>query len=403
MELSYTPEEEVFRLEVRSFFHRTIDPGTRAALLAGRRLTKQQIVDWTRTLNAKGWAAYNWPMEYGGPGWTPVQRYIFLEELYRTPAPEPLNFNVSMIGPVIYTFGTDEQKSYFLPKIKNLDLWFCQGYSEPGAGSDLAALRTTARRQGNHYILNGQKSWTTHAHEADWMFCLVRTDPQAAKRQQGISFLILDMRTPGISVRPITSLIGHREVNEVFFDNVQAPVENLIHQEDHGWDVAKFLLSHERMGAGARVGVVKLMLQQLRDLAGRATLNGKPLSEDLAFRQRLAALEIEAKAAEMIVMRVLADAQRNPDATRPDPSSSITKILIVDLRQQITELMMQVAGPQAIPFQPSALEGASAQSMLGTEWAAPLAPNYFVTRAHSIFGGSAEIQRNIIARAFLGL
>ncbi len=233
MDLRFTPEEIAFRDEVRAFFRSALPESIRRKLVEGRKLTKDDIVDWQRILNAKGWAVPHWPVEWGGTGWSAVQQYIFQEEMQQTPAPPPLGFDVNMVGPVIYTFGTEEQKRRFLPRIANLDDWWCQGFSEPGAGSDLASLKTSAKRDGDHYVVNGQKTWTTLAQYADWIFCLVRTDP-AAKKQQGISFLLIDMKTPGITVRPIVTIDGGREVNEVFFDDVRVPVENLVGRGEQG-------------------------------------------------------------------------------------------------------------------------------------------------------------------------
>ena len=255
MDLRFTPEEAAFRDEVRGFFRTALPEPIRRKLVDGHHPSKEDIVTWQRILNARGWAVPHWPVEYGGTGWSPVQQYIFLDEMQQAPAPQPLPFGVNMVGPVIFTFGTDAQKSRFLPRIANLDDWWCQGFSEPGAGSDLASLKTTAKRDGDHYVVNGQKTWTTLAQHADWIFCLVRTDP-AAKKQEGISFLLIDMKTPGVTVRPIQTIDGGHEVNEVFFDDVRVPVENLVGEENKGWDYAKFLLGNERIGI-ARVGVSK--------------------------------------------------------------------------------------------------------------------------------------------------
>jgi len=401
MDLRFTPEETGFRKEVRAFLRSALPEPIRQTMLAGRRPAKAQIVQWQRILNAKGWAAIHWPTQYGGPGWTPVQRYIFLEELYRAPAPETLSFNTGMLGPVIYTFGTQAQKDHFLPKLLNLDIWFCQGYSEPGAGSDLASLKTTARLEGDHYVVNGQKTWTSTAHAADWIFCLARTNPEG-KKQSGISFLLIDLKTPGITVRPIISLIGHREQNEVFFDEVRVPAGNLIHQQDRGWDVAKFLLSNERMGA-ARVGVAKMLAERVQALGASTAARGQPLAEDRGFREKLAELQVETKALEMTTLRVLAEAQKGGEDGKPNPAWSIIKIKSADIRQALSEQLMHVAGPQAAAFQPDELEGEGAGDALSPDWSATLAPNYFFWRAMSIYGGTNEVQRNIIAKAFLGL
>ena len=255
MDLSFSKEEVAFRDEVRAFFRDHVPPATRQKLQEGRHLCKDEMVDWWRILNKKGWGVSHWPKEYGGTGWSSVQHYIFNEELQMAPAPSPLAFGVSMVGPVIYTFGNEEQKKHYLPRIANVDDWWCQGFSEPGSGSDLASLKTKAERKGDKYIVNGQKTWTTLAQHADWIFCLCRTDP-SAKKQSGISFILIDMKSKGITVRPIQTIDGGHEVNEVFFDDVEVPLENLVGEENKGWDYAKFLLGNERTGI-ARVGVSK--------------------------------------------------------------------------------------------------------------------------------------------------
>ncbi len=247
MDLRFTPEENAFRAEVRAFMKEKLPPAIRAKVIEGDRLGKDDMIAWQRILNAKGWAVPHWPKEWGGAGWGPVEIYLFREEMQQAPAPEPLPFGVNMLGPVLVAFGNEAQKKRFLPRIANLDDWWCQGFSEPGAGSDLASLKTQAKRDGDHYIVNGQKTWTTLAQFADWIFCLVRTDP-AAKKQEGISFLLIDMKTPGITVRPIQTIDGGYEVNEVFFDDVKVPAGNLVGEENKGWNYAKFLLGNERTG-----------------------------------------------------------------------------------------------------------------------------------------------------------
>ncbi len=323
MDLRFTPEEIAFREEVRAFFHANLPETIRDKLVAGRHLGKGDIVAWQRILNRQGWAVANWPVEWGGTGWTPVQQYIFLEELQLTPAPQPLGFGVTMVGPVIIAFGSDEQKRRYLARIANLDDWWCQGFSEPGAGSDLASLRTSARRDGDFYVVNGQKTWTTLGQHADWIFCLVRTDPQV-KKQEGISFLLIDMKTPGITVRPIITIEGGHEVNEVFFDDVKVPAENLVGEENKGWDYAKYLLGRERTGI-ARVGLSKERIRRIKELAAIERDGDTPLIEDERFREKLAAVEVELKALEMTQLRVVA-AERRRTGNTPDPASSILKI-----------------------------------------------------------------------------
>jgi pimeloyl-CoA dehydrogenase large subunit len=401
MELHFTPEEITFRDDVRAFMRSHVPEATRRKIIEGCRLAKADLVDWQRVLNTKGWAVPHWPQEWGGTGWNSVKLYIFRDEMQQAPAPEPLAFGVSMVGPVIYTFGNEAQKRKFLPPIANLDDWWCQGFSEPGAGSDLASLKTAARRDGAHYIVNGQKTWTTLAQYADWIFCLVRTDP-AAKKQEGISFLLIDMKAPGITVRPIQTIDGDHEVNEVFFNDVRVPAENLVGQENKGWDYAKFLLGNERTGI-ARIGISKARLRRLKELAGLERIDDKPLIEDETFRLKIAAIEVELKALEMTQLRVVA-AERKGSNGKPDPASSILKIKGSELQQAITELLLEVVGPYAIPEQ-RAREDSDRwnEPPVGPEWAETLASNYFNMRKVSIYGGTNEIQKNIIAKAILGL
>ncbi len=399
MDLRFTPEETAFRDEVRAFFRTALPPEIREKLVLGRHASRQDLVAWTRILNARGWSVPHWPVEYGGTGWSPVQQYIFQDEMQAAPAPQPLAFGANMVGPVIYTFGTEEQKRRFLPRIANLDDWWCQGFSEPGSGSDLASLKTSAKRDGDHYVVNGQKTWTTLAQHADWIFCLVRTDP-AAKKQEGISFLLIDMRSPGVTVRPIQTIDGGHEVNEVFFDDVRVPVENLVGQENKGWDYAKFLLGNERVGI-ARVGVSKERLRRVRELASLERAGDVPLIEVPRFREKLAAVEVELKALEMTQLRVVA-AESRRERGKPDPASSILKIKGSEIQQATTELLLEVVGPYALPYQEEPEEGRN-EPPIGPDWSATVAPTYFNWRKISIYGGSNEIQKNIIAKAILGL
>jgi pimeloyl-CoA dehydrogenase large subunit len=401
MDLRFTPEELAFRDEVRTFMRTALPTDIRSKLVEGRRLKKDDLVVWQRILNAKGWAVPHWPAEWGGRNWTPTQHYIFLEELQQAPAPPPLGFGVTMVGPVIIAFGSDAQKKRFLPRIANLDDWWCQGFSEPGSGSDLASLKTSAKRVNGNYVINGQKTWTTTAQYADWIFCLVRTDP-AAKKQEGISFILIDMKTPGITVRPIVTIDGGREVNEVFFDDVKVPAENLVGQENKGWDYAKFLLGNERTGI-ARVGMSKERIRRLRELAALERADDRPLIEDERFRAKIAAVEVELKALEMTQLRVVA-AERTRKGNRPDPASSILKIKGSEIQQTISGLLLEVVGPYALPYQPEYLdEERWNEPPVGPDWAPSLAPTYFNTRKVSIYGGTNEIQKNIIAKAILGL
>jgi pimeloyl-CoA dehydrogenase large subunit len=401
MDLRFTPEELAFRDEVRAFFRANLPESIRTKLAEGKHLAKDDIITWQRILNKQGWAVANWPAEWGGTGWSPVQQYMFQEELQLTPAPQPLGFGVTMVGPVIIAFGSEAQKKRHLPAIANLDVWWCQGFSEPGAGSDLASLRTAAKRDGDHYIVNGQKTWTTLAQHADWIFCLVRTDTQA-KKQEGISFLLIDMKTPGITVRPIITIDGGREVNEVFFDDVKVPAENLVGQENKGWDYAKYLLGRERTGI-ARVGLSKERIRRIKELAAIERAGDKPLIEDERFREKLAAVEVELKALEMTQLRVVA-AERSRTDNKPDPASSILKIKGSEIQQATTELLLEVVGPYAMPYQPERADDERwNEPPIGPEWAGPIAPTYFNWRKTTIYGGTNEIQKNIIAKAILGL
>ncbi|WP_043339702.1 acyl-CoA dehydrogenase family protein [Belnapia moabensis] len=400
MDLRFTDEEIAFRQEVRDFIAKELPAETRERMVAGRSPTKQQVVDWQRKLNARGWAAPEWPKEHGGPGWTLAQRYIFREELQQAPAPSPLGFNINMCGPVIIEFGTEEQKKKYLPRMLNLDDWWCQGFSEPGAGSDLAGLKTRAVREGDHYIVNGQKTWTTLAQHADWIFLLVRTDPNA-KKQEGISFLLCDMKTPGITVRPIITIEGGHEVNEVFFDDVKIPAENLVGEENRGWDCAKFLLGNERFGQ-ARVGASRERIRRLKVIAQESMDGGRPLMEDPDFRRKVTEIEVELKALEMTVMRVIATESKRKDK-KPDPATSVLKIKGTEIQQMCSELLMKAAGPYAWADGDPDEEEGSNEVDVAPDWAFGLAGVYFNWRKQSIYGGSNEIQRNIMAKAFLGL
>jgi pimeloyl-CoA dehydrogenase large subunit len=400
MDLRFTDEELAFRDEVRDFIKSSLPDSIRRKLIAERHVSKDDLVAWTRILFKKGWAVAHWPAEWGGTGWSPMKQLIFRDEIQQAPAPEPLAFGVNMVGPVIYTFGSEAQKRRFLPRIANLDDWWCQGFSEPGAGSDLASLKTTAKRDGDYWAISGQKTWTTLAQYADWIFVLARTDG-AGKKQEGISFILVDMKTPGITVRPIQTIDGGHEVNEVFFDDVRVPIENLVGHENKGWDYAKFLLGNERTGI-ARLGVSKARLKRIRELASLQICGDKPLIQDLRFRQKLALLEVEVKALEMTQFRVIANEGKR-ERGKPDPASSVLKIKGSEIQQATTELLMDVVGPYALPFEEEREGQLWNEPSIGPEWAAAIAPTYFNTRKVSIYGGSNEIQRGIIAKAILGL
>jgi alkylation response protein AidB-like acyl-CoA dehydrogenase len=395
MDLNFSPEERAFRKEVQDFLAASLPSDLRRKMVARRHLGKEDIVRWQRILNARGWAVPNWPVEYGGQAWTPAQRYIFQEEMALAHAPEGSPFNVNMIGPVICKFGSAEQKARFLPRIANIDDWWCQGFSEPGAGSDLAALKTSARREGDDYVLNGQKIWTTQAQYADWMFALVRTD-NTGKKQQGITFLLLDMTTPGLTVRPIETIDGEHDANEVFFDEVRVPVANRIGEEGKGWDYAKHLLGHERSGI-ARIGLSKERLTQLRHLEEDMFAKGMlTAAERAGLRRKLAEVEVELRALELTQLRVVAADAQGGGA---NAAASILKIKGTELQQKMTELTMELAGPAglALPMRHGANEAGDGG------WLEAAAPFYFTMRKVSIFGGSNEIQKNIIAKTVLGL
>ena len=400
MDLRYIPEEIKFRDEVRAFFRTAQPVSIRRKMELGQRLSKEDIVTWQRILNAKGWAVPQWSREWGGTDWGPVKTYIFKEEMQLAPAPDPLSFNVSMVGPVLIAFGSEAQKRHFLPRVANLDYWFCQGFSEPGAGSDLASLRTSARLDGNEYVVNGQKIWTSRAHHADWMFCLVRTGTDQ-KQQRGISYLLIDTKTPGLTIRPIPTIDGEHHFNEVFFDNVRVPAENIVGEENKGWTYAKYLLGHERVGI-ARIGASKYRIQRAKALAASVFVGDIPLAQTERFREKVAAIEVELKALEITQMRVVANARNLPPGA-PDPTSSILKLKGTELQQATTEILMEVAGANAMIRQQEHLWGTATEPPIGPEWTTTTAADYFYTRAASIYGGSNEIQKNVIAKRILGL
>lgn len=399
MDLRLNTDEVRFRDEVRAWLQAALPQDLRRKMMLGRRPSREDFVRWHRILDAKGWAAPHWPVEHGGTGWDATRLYIFKEEMQRAFAPEPVVMNTGLIGPVIAAFGTEKQKRELLPGIRNLDLFFCQGFSEPGAGSDLAALKTTAVRDGDHYIVNGSKLWTSHAHRANWIFLLVRTDPNARK-QKGISYLLVDMQSPGITLKPVITLDGDRWCNEEFFDNVRVPVENLVGEENKGWNYAKFVLGHERANFG-RVGASKARIALAKALAAQVIHNGQPLSEDEAFREKLAAIEVELKALEITNMQVV-DSMKKSHEHGTDPKASILKIKGGELYQMATEILMQVAGPDAMARQTEYLKG-EVDETAGPDWAATTSHNYYMMRERSIAGGSTEVQKNIIAKAILGL
>ena len=393
MDLNYSTEELAFRDEVRVWLRENLSEDLRRKVETYRSLSKEELLGWHRRLAAKGWVAPAWPVEWGGTGWSVVQRYIFEEECGYAAAPPLIPFGLAMCAPVLLRFGTEAQKQRFLPRIYRGEDFWCQGYSEPSSGSDLASLRTAAVRQGDHYLVNGQKTWTTLAHMADWIFCLVRTDSALEKKQEGISFLLIDMKTPGITVRPLELMDGGHEVNEVFFDDVRVPAGNLVHEEGKGWTVAKYLLGHERMNTG-RIGASKRELEKLKELAARELKGGRPLLEDVRFRDRLSRVEIELMALEITNLRFL-DQLRGGRA--PGAEVSLLKIKGTEIQQALTELMMQGVGPLAQPA--AAADEGDGFAALDAAYAA----HYCNYRKTSIYAGSNEIQRNIIAKRVLDL
>ena len=398
MNLNYTPEELAFRDEVRAFLEASLPADIATRVKGYRRLTKGDHQRWQRILSAQGWYASHWPKAYGGVEWTPVQKHIWDEESGRYGVPRSIPFGVNMVAPVIIRFGTEEQKRTYLPRILSGEDWWCQGYSEPGAGSDLASLKTRAVRDGDHYVVNGQKTWTTLGQHANWIFCLVRTNTEV-KAQEGISFLLIDMSTPGITVRPIITLDGEHEVNEVFFEDVRVPVDNLVGEEDKGWTYAKYLLTYERTGL-AGIGLSKAALEHLKALASRRLRNGRPLLQDPTFSQRIAQVEIDLMAASISNLRIIASVE---GGGMPGAESSMLKVRGTEIRQAITDLARRALGPYALPFVEEELNLEYDGEFLSDEHAAPLAAQYFNNRKLSIFGGSNEIQKNIVSKMILGL
>jgi alkylation response protein AidB-like acyl-CoA dehydrogenase len=396
VDLEYTPEEQAFRAEVRQFLKEQLPLDLSEKVLGNRRLTRDDFVRWHVILAKRGWVAPGWPKEFGGAGWDVVRRHIFDEEAALAGAPSIVPFGVQMVGPVIIKFGTPAQQQYYLPRILDGTDWWCQGYSEPGSGSDLASLTTRAVRDGDYYIVNGQKTWTTYGQYANKIFCLVRTDPNA-KPQEGISFLLIDMDTPGITVRPIITLDGEHEVNEIFFDDVRVPVANLVGAENQGWTCAKYLLTHERTGHAA-MGMVKQSLRHLKHIAARQLRTGRSLLEDPSFRRQLAEIEIELMAIDITNLRVIAAAQAGG---APGWESSMLKICGTEIRQAISDLMRRAVGPYALPFLPDAIDEPESSPVPAE--VTPLAGQYFNRRKLSIYAGSNEIQKNIISKASLGL
>ena len=398
MDLNFTPEEEAFRAEVQAFLKDKLPARIANKVKAGQRLTKADQDEWHAILNERGWLANHWPEAYGGPGWGAVEKFIFDTECALAGGPRIVPFGVNMLGPVLIKFGNEAQKKYWLPRILSGEDWWCQGYSEPGAGSDLASVKTTAVRQGDHYIVNGQKTWTTQGQHANMIFCLVRTDREA-KAQSGISFLLVDMKSPGVELRPIRTLDGDKEVNEVFFTDVKVPVENLVGEENKGWTYAKYLLTYERTGI-AGVGFCIAALAKLKVIAAKVMKNGKPLDQDPLFAARMAQVEIDLENMKTTNLRVIAAVA---GGGVPGAESSMLKIRGTEIRQEILSLMRRAVGPYALPFIEEAQYEGYADEPVGPKEAATAAANYFNYRKLSIFGGSNEIQKNIISKMILGL
>ena len=398
MDLEFTPEEQAFRDEVRAYIAENYPAELRAKQDSGAELGREDYLSWHRVLAKKGWVAPAWPVKYGGPGWTPTQRYLFQEELGRADTVRILPFGVTMVGPVIYTFGNQAQKDRFLPGILSGEDWWCQGYSEPGSGSDLASLRTRAVRDGDHYIVNGSKTWTTLGQHADWIFCLVRTSTEG-KPQEGISFLLIDMKTPGISVKPIILMDGKHEVNEVFFEDVKVPVENLVGEENKGWTYAKFLLMHERTGIAA-VARSKQAVEKLKEIAALEQPGGVAMADDWGFARRLAELEVDLLALEYTELRALS---KEAAGKGPGAESSMLKIRGSEIQQRITELAMEAVGPYGLVDAHGTADVGDNIAPLGPDHALGKANAYFNMRKTTIYGGTNEIQRNIIAKMVLGL
>jgi alkylation response protein AidB-like acyl-CoA dehydrogenase len=391
MNVTFSAEDLAFQDEVGAFFRDEFPADIREAIDSGGQLSPEMQIRWQKLLYEKGWAAPNWPVEYGGTGWTPIQKYIYAREEGLANAPIVVPFGLNMVGPVIYTFGSEEQKQRFLPDILASNVWWCQGYSEPGAGSDLASLKMRADRVGDHYVVNGTKTWTTLGQHADWIFCLARTSSDVARRQEGISFLLIDMTSPGVTVTPIITLDGKHEVNEVHFDDVEVPADNLVGEEGRGWTYGKVLLQHERANS-SNTFRSEYRLRKLRDQASRSIRGARPLAEDPNFMRRVAAVEVELKSLEYIELRTLASVA---SGKAPGAESSFLKLLGTEIQQSIDALYMDAAGYYSLPYKPDPPVGE------GNETSTAL--RYFNFRKATIYAGSNEIQKNIIAKHVLGL
>ncbi|CUR54954.1 Putative acyl-CoA dehydrogenase [metagenome] len=390
MEQRLSDVDREFQARMRDIFTTKVPREVRDKVVAGHELTKADVVAAHQALHAEGIAVPGWPVEHGGQDWTSLQHYLWASEMQAAAVPPPLAFNANMVGPVIATFGSEEQQQRFLPPTASLDIWWCQGFSEPDAGSDLASLRTTAVRDGDEWVVNGQKTWTTLGQYADWIFALVRTNPEA-KKQAGISFLLIEMSSPGVTVRPIQLIDGGHEVNEVFFDNVRVPLDQLVGEENKGWDYAKFLLGNERVGV-APVGSIKRRLAQVKEYAGGVVDGESTLLDDPLVAARIAELECDVMALELTVLRVAGGSHEG----RPDPASSILKLRGSQLQQEVLELAVDVAGPMSLAW------GDATDTSL-PDWTSVATPIYLNYRKATIYGGSSEVQRQVIAAGILGL
>jgi alkylation response protein AidB-like acyl-CoA dehydrogenase len=395
MDLRYTVADEAFRQEVRAFVRAHLPDDMREKVAQQRRLGRDDFVRWHRILHARGWGAPAWPKEHGGTGWTPHQRVIFEIETIGAGAPRLIPFGLSMIGPVLMKYASPAMQARFLPRIPSMQDFWCQGYSEPGAGSDLSALATRAVKRGDRYIVNGQKTWTTYAQYADWIFCLVRSGGEG-KQQEGISMLLIDMKSPGVTVRPIRTLDGGHDINETWFENVEVPAENLVGEEGRAWTYAKYLLGHERTGI-AGIGQCHREIARLKRLA-RAASDGRggSMLDDPRMREKIARVEMDVMALEMLLLRVASHSRG-----QPGPEASVVKIRGSEIQQDIAMLQMEAAGPHAWPYQPEWLEPGVVPPFEGPSWAAPACAGYFDMRKLSIYGGTNEVQKNIIAKMML--
>jgi alkylation response protein AidB-like acyl-CoA dehydrogenase len=396
LDLSFSSQDLNFQQQVRTFFAEKLPDDIRNRCDRGLLMGKDELIRWQSILNQQGWLVPNWPEHHGGPGWTLTQKYIFSQEFANASAPLVSPFGIAMIGPVLIEFGSEQQKKRYLPRILNSEQFWCQGYSEPGAGSDLASLKTRAVRDGDHYVINGQKIWTSYAHWADMMFCLVRTDPHA-KAQEGISFILIDMKSPGIEIKPIIGMDMGHTLNEVFFDNVKVPVENLVGEENKGWTYAKFLLQKERNFV-ARVSQSKRMIERIKDIAHQQRVGRGFLIDSADFKRRITQFEIDLMALEYTELRFLA---RQIDGQPVGPEPSILKIRGTEIQQGLKQLLVESLGMYAAPYENDKMTIESDFLSIGPDYMHGILAEHLYGRASSIFGGSNEIQRNIIARMLL--